>query len=48
MFDDEDRKAIEAAVEVLNRHGRPAGEFLQLILEREENEEAYGWITDIK
>lgn len=40
----EDRDALEAAVAVLNSIGRSAAEYLADLLNKEENEEAAGWL----
>lgn len=47
-MDEEDKEAIDDFVEVLNRKGRPAFEYLKELLAKEENEEALAWLCDVQ
>lgn len=43
-MDKEAQLALENAVDVLNSVGRQAAEYLASLLEKDENEEAAGWL----
>jgi len=46
QLEPEHRKALEAAVETLNEHGRQAAAYLSHLLLQEDNQEAAGWVGD--